>query len=272
MIPLFFDNVSANKANEEAIFERLWAPPHRPGGAVVDGILDAGGGLSAMETVSRGGFRQERGWAVSMWGWFNGDAWDDGIVIHTTSEIELGGGSTSRGSQFQGSLSSALLGGYRFPVGKKHGPFIRGGIDLRATGNDTLYHSLLELPRADLGWHFLEGKTTTIDLAATAGLALIGRHDFGNGERTLDIAFVNGATATVKVGPLRFFGIWTHVTPRSAGGGVDWLEGAFCAGPKGFALCTRGGLFGGDVIDRAGNVRNAYAIQIGWTLAFKQKF
>ena len=86
------------------------------------------------------------------------------------------------------------------------------------------------------------------------------------------VSFVNGATATMKVGPIRLSALWTHVTPQGAGGGVDWLDGMVCGGPAAFAFCARTNVQAGDVIDRSGAVRNAYAIQIGWTLAVRQKF
>jgi hypothetical protein len=263
MIPLLLDDV--------AVEERLWALPHRPGGGEVAGVIHAGGGPSLSETVQRGGFRQERGWAVSMWTWLVGDGYDAGIIVHLTNEMEIGGGSSTRGSQFQGTLAMALLGGYRFPVGRYHGPFVRGGIDLRFSGNDMIYHSLLELPRADVGWQFLKGRKTQAEIAATAGLGMTGRHDLGNGERKLDVSFANGATASFLIGPVRFLGGWTHVTPQGVGGGVDWVDAAMCGTAKSLVLCARAAWLWGDVLDRSNAISFAFATQVGFVLAFKQK-
>lgn len=258
--------------DSEAVEARLWELPHRPGGQVVAGVLDGGFTASFMGTTSRGGFREERGFAVSMWGWFVGDGWDSGIIVHVTNEFELGGGMSPRGAQFQGTLATALMGGWRFDVGKNHGPFVRGGMDLRFIGNDILYRSLWELPRVDAGWQYVVGKQTAFDVALSTGLGLLGRHDLGAAERILDISWVSGATGSIIFGPLRLLTTWTHIIPQGAGGHVDWLDGAVCGSLKGIAVCSRVAYQIGDVINRSNVVAPAHATEVGITLGFKQKF
>lgn len=258
-------------ADTEAVEERLWQLPHRPGGGVVEGGVDTGAGLSTSGTAVSGGFRPERAWAVSFRSFLAGDAYDSGVVVHVTNEIELGGGASDRGAQFQGSLATALLGGYQLRVGAHHGPLLRGGVDFRLTGNDVMYRSLLELPRADLGWQYLAGRWTVLEIAGTAGLGLTGRNDLSGGERKLDTSLVVGAIASLRAGPLRFSGSFTHVIPPGVGGAADWLEFQACAHARTLLVCARGAWQAGDVLDKTGAVASASAAQAGIVLGWKKR-
>lgn len=93
------------------------------------------------------------------------------LSIRRTSRMGIGGG----GSGFDGELAGSLTVGARAPIAKSHGPFVRGGIAGQILGNDRFYASLLELPRAELGWQYMSG-ITVVEGGATAGLALDGRY------------------------------------------------------------------------------------------------
>ena len=77
---------------------------------------------------------------------------------HGMHRLAIGGG----GAGFEGTLQGSLAGGFRFPVGERHGPVIRAGIFGYLRGNDAFYASLLDLPQVQVGYQYLHGRTVIL--------------------------------------------------------------------------------------------------------------
>jgi hypothetical protein len=157
------------------------------------------------------------------------------FVTRGSHRLAIGGG----GVGFEGALQGGLAGGFRIPVGERHGPVFRAGIFGYLRGNDAFYASLLDLPQLQLGYQYMHGKTV-IELGATSGAVLTGRFRAGEAEtRQLGAGLEVGAYAALHVpwvrasiSAMRLPASDTVSTP------VRTAEGTLCAVSAPFAICV----------------------------------
>jgi hypothetical protein len=186
-------------------------------------------------------------------------------TTHGSLHWVLGGGEAG----FEGKLAGELDFGYRIDVTEHTGPFGRAGFDGRMQGNDKLYFSTLELPRLQLGWQYLGGKTL-VEAGARGGAVLAGRYNPGDeGVRRLS-GIEYGAFATAQVDWLRMEGTAYRIDSRSTGNGraVDVGRASVCAvagkvGICGDAMFLRGDA---DLGPNAGGVQAAMSTYAGVSL------
>ena len=147
----------------------------------------------------------------------------------------IGGG----GAGFEGTLQIGLSGGFRIPLGERHGPVFRAGAFGYVRGNDAFYASLLDLPQVQIGYQYQRG-TTVVELGATGGAVLTGRFRAGESEtRVLGAGFEAGIYAAVQV---PWFRLGFHAMRLPA---TDALatpvrtgEGTLCAIAPPVAICA----------------------------------
>jgi hypothetical protein len=161
----------------------------------------------------------------------------------------IGGG--SRG--FEGAIGGDVAWGYRPPVSRTHGPFVRAGLRGWLLGNQDLYSSYFELPQIQLGYGWLN-KGNAVEIGGRGGAVLIGRYNTGaDGTRKLGDAFELGGYAAAHLEPVHLEVGLTHVMPDSRpGGDVDMIDGRVC-GEAGFLwLCVDGRYYRGQNLFPAG--------------------
>ncbi|MBX3190226.1 MAG: hypothetical protein KF819_24720 [Labilithrix sp.] len=184
-------------------------------------------------------------------------------TTHGAMSFALGGG----GAGFEGALTGLIDIGYRVPVGEDHGPFGRIGFDGRLQGNDLLYFSLLELPRATVGWQYLAGRTV-IEGGMRGGAVLAGFYNPGEeGRRKLN-GFEWGGFLSSQFGYVRLDMSFMRIEAKKTltGRPVHVGKASLCAAGKRFGACVDGMLFGGDADMRAAGVRLATSSVFGLTL------
>jgi len=186
---------------------------------------------------------------------------------HGMHRLAIGGG----GAGFEGTLQGSLAGGFRFPVGERHGPVIRAGIFGYLRGNDAFYASLLDLPQVQLGYQYAYGRTL-LELGATSGAVLTGRFRAGEAEtRILGAGLEIGAYAGVQIPWFRLgMSAMRLPTNDALSAPVRVAEGTLCAISAPFAICADGRVSVTDAIAAPGaapvEVRAAYAgLAFGFT-------
>lgn len=155
--------------------------------------------------------------------------------FHGLHRLAIGGG----GAGFEGTLEGSLAGGFRIPVGERHGPVVRAGANGWLRGNDAFYGSALEIPQLQLGWQYMRG-TTVFELAGTSGIVLTGRERAGDAERrVLGNGFEVGGYAVVQ-GPWLRLGMRAMRMPThdALGPDVGLGEATLCAMRTPFAICA----------------------------------
>jgi hypothetical protein len=153
---------------------------------------------------------------------------------HGSHRLAIGGG----GAGFEGALQGGIAGGFRIPVGEKHGPVFRAGIFGYLRGNDAFYASLLDLPQLQLGYQYLRGSTV-FELGVTSGAVLTGRFRAGEAEtRILGAGLEIGSYAAIHV-PWFRFGVSGMRLPSNdrLSAPVRTAEGTACVIASPFAIC-----------------------------------
>jgi hypothetical protein len=154
---------------------------------------------------------------------------------HGMHRLAIGGG----GAGFEGTLQGGLAGGFRLPVGERHGPVVRAGIFGYLRGNDAFYASLIDLPQVQLGYQYLHGRTV-IELGATSGAVLTGRFRAGEAEtRILGAGLEVGGYAALQI-PWFRLGLSAMRLPTNdaLSSPVRTAEGTLCAIATPFAICA----------------------------------
>jgi hypothetical protein len=154
---------------------------------------------------------------------------------HGMHWMAIGGG----GAGFEGALLGGMTGGFRIPVGERHGPIFRAGVLGYLRGNDAYYSSLLELPAVEVGYQYLRGYTV-IELGGTTGAVLTGRQRTGDAQtRILGAGIEAGVYAALHVPWLRL-GLKASRLPTNDGLStpVRALEGTICVLSSPFAICA----------------------------------
>ncbi|HMI89163.1 MAG TPA: hypothetical protein VK550_34025 [Polyangiaceae bacterium] len=154
---------------------------------------------------------------------------------HGMHRLALGGG----GAGFEGTLLGGVTGGFRLPVGERHGPVIRAGVLGYLRGNDAYYASLIDLPQVQVGYQYLY-RRTVIELGATSGAVLTGRFRAGETEtRILGAGLEVGAYAALQI-PWFRLGLSAMRLPTNdaLSSPVRTAEGTLCAIATPFAICA----------------------------------
>jgi hypothetical protein len=156
---------------------------------------------------------------------------------HSSHRFAIGGG----GAGFEGTLQAGLAGGFRIPVGQKHGPVFRAGVFGYVRGNDAFYSSLLDLPQVQVGYQYLRGRTA-MEVGVTTGAVLTGRFRAGEAEtRRLGAGLEVGGYGALHVP-------WFRITLQAMrlpasdalSSSVRTAEGSICAISFPFAICADG--------------------------------
>jgi len=181
--------------------------------------------------------------------------------------LALGGG----GAGLEGTLLGGFTGGFRIPVGDRHGPVFRAGALGYLQGNDSFYASLLELPRVEIGYQ-VAYPAVFLELGMSTGAALIGRQRIGDAQaRHIGSGLEVGGYAAARVPWLRL-----AVTAVRLPSGDDLptpvrvLGWTLCALASPVAICGDARLSVADEITYAGTpvslARSAYAgLAVGLT-------
>jgi hypothetical protein len=259
---LAIDNGSRER---DQSFSPLVSPPSR-GGQVVSVIAASETGVEGVVTASRGAGNNDRFGSVSLSSRRIGVVYDRGLSVRVNNAVELGG--SARG--FHGEGVADISGGYRFHVTDTQGPFIRGGIRGIIGGDALLYQSMIELPQAQLGYQYLVGKETLLEVAERTGFSVFGRSDASGlgGVRPLDQVVDVGALATVKTGPLHLSADWSHFIERDRGSDVNWLTVTLCGAAHRIAVCTEARAVVGDVHLGSLETTGSRVMQVGLTVGF----
>ncbi len=183
-------------------------------------------------------------------------------TTHGSLHWVLGGGQAG----FEGKLAGEIDFGYRIDVTEQTGPFGRAGFDGRMQGNDQLYFSALELPRLQLGWQYLGGKTL-VEAGARGGAVLVGRYNpHDEGRRALS-GFEYGAFATAQIDWLRMEGTVYGIDSRKTlnGRAVDVGRASICAVAGKVGICGDWMFLRGDADlgPNAGGVQTAMSTYAG---------
>lgn len=171
---------------------------------------------------------------------------------HGRHRLAIGGG----GAGFEGTLLGSLTGGFRLPVGDRHGPVVRAGAFGYLRGNNAFYASLIDFPEVELGYQYLRGRTV-LELGAMSGAVLAGRFRAGDAEtRVLGAGLQVGAYAAVHVPWIRFDLSAMRLPANDAlATPVRTAEGTLCAIASPFAICADGRVTMADAIAYAGAPR-----------------
>ncbi len=167
----------------------------------------------------------------------------------------IGGGSAG----FEGGLGGELAAGLRVPFAKKHGPVARIAIEGFLMGNDSFYASMLELPKGELGYQFLD-RTFLLEGAVTAGPVLTGFFNVeGAPKRPLGGLFAVGGHVAVG---FRVAHLELAVNRMDSGdfelGEFNELVASLCGLPSVFALCADARYFAGGAADPDPDARVTY--------------
>ncbi len=157
------------------------------------------------------------------------------FVAHDMHRLAIGGG----GAGFEGTLQGAIAGGFRLPVGVRHGPVIRAGVLGYVRGNDAFYASLIDLPQVQLGYQYLHGRTL-IELGGTTGAVLAGRLRAGEAEtRRLGAGLEVGAYTALQIPWFRLgMSAMRLPTNDALSAPVRTAEGTLCAIATPFVICV----------------------------------
>jgi hypothetical protein len=165
------------------------------------------------------------------------------VSSHGAHSWAIGGGTGG----FEGGLALAIAVGPRIPIHPDHGPFVRLGARGSLEGNRELYDSLLELPRAEVGWQYLH-DWTAIEIGATYGALLTGRFRAGRSEtRHMGNGFASGAYAVVQL-PMMRLGARVDRLPTKDGPALESASVHGCAIGAPFALCIDARWMRGDLV------------------------
>lgn len=186
---------------------------------------------------------------------------------HGRHSLAIGGG----GAGFEGTLLGGMTGGFRLPVGERHGPVLRAGALGYLRGNDAFYASLIDFPRIEVGYQYLYGRTV-LELGGTTGAVLTGRFRAGESEtRILGAGLEVGAYAALHVPWFRLDISAVRLPANDAlGAPVRTAEGTLCAVAAPFAICADGRFTAADAIAFPGatpaEVTSLYGgLAFGWT-------
>jgi hypothetical protein len=167
----------------------------------------------------------------------------------------IGGGSAG----FEGGLGGELAAGLRLPFAKRHGPVARIAVEGFLMGNDSFYASMLELPKGELGYQFLDRKLL-IEGAVTAGPVLTGFFNVeGAPHRPLGGLFAVGGHVALG---FRVAHLELAVNRLDSGdftlGEFNELIASLCGLPSVFALCADARYLAGGASDPEPDARVAY--------------
>jgi len=202
-------------------------------------------GVRASSLTVRGSDADDRTLGVVFSSRTEGYAQDGWVSVHRLQYASLGGGSGG----LEGELGGLIEGGARIPLGGRHGVVVRGGVQAYLGGNDTLYSSLLELPRGAVVYQLLS-RRVLLEAGAQGGLVLLGRYDAGDDAgRALGVSFDWGAYLALQHAPVRLNAGLMRIEARSTGSGrpVDILGGTLCTYAGKLALCTDARYLRGDL-------------------------
>jgi hypothetical protein len=154
--------------------------------------------------------------------------------FHGSHRLAMGGG----GAGFEGTLQGGMAGGFRIPLGERHGPVFRAGGFGYLRGNDAFYGSLLELPQVQVGYQYLRGSTV-FELGVTSGAVLTGRFRGGEAQtRVLGAGLEVGAYAAVHIPWFRIGVSGMRLPANDAiATPVRTAEGTACVIASPFAIC-----------------------------------
>jgi hypothetical protein len=187
---------------------------------------------------------------------------------HGSHWLALGGG----GAGFEGTLGGSAAGGFRVPIGERHGPVLRAGVVGYLRGNDAFYSSLLELPQVQVGYQYMRG-TTVFELAATSGVVLTGRERVGDTDWRKLGGFEVGAHASVQIPWLRLSTRAVRLpTQDRLGAEVGMLEATLCGRTAPFAVCADGRAMRTDAfVDVSGAIASVRGVYAGLTFGFTRE-
>jgi hypothetical protein len=156
---------------------------------------------------------------------------------HGLHRLAIGGG----GAGFEGTLEGSMAGGFRIPVGERHGPVVRAGVQGYLRGNDAYFGSLLELPQLQLGYQYMRG-TTVFEIAVTSGVVLTGRERVGDAERRVLGNGLEAGGYVVVQGPWLRLGMRAMRLPThdALGPDVAVTETTLCVIRTPIAICADG--------------------------------
>jgi hypothetical protein len=198
--------------------------------------------------------------------WSDGENFAQGPVIntHRVHRLALGGG----GAGLEGTLLGGLTGGFRLPVGERHGPVFRAGAFGYVRGNDSFYGSLLELPRVEVGYQ-VTYPTVIFELGMSSGAVLIGRQRIGDAyTRHIGSGLEVGGYAFARIPWFRVaFGAMRLPSADDIATPVWALDGTLCALGSPIAICADTRLsvadeiaFGTDVVSQARSLYTGLAV------------
>jgi hypothetical protein len=153
---------------------------------------------------------------------------DTGASGKIRYQVALGGGSAG----LDGAFDLGLLLGKYLDLGG-HGFFLRGGGEVTVLGNQKFYHSLIDLPRMEVGYAVVS-SLAKVELAGFGGLALTGRYNTGDtGYRRLGVTPDLGGELILRLGSwpaFAFHGSYEKFLATQNGGSapVDIAAGAAC--------------------------------------------
>lgn len=187
-----------------------------------------------------------------------------GLSGHVAAAGTIGGGSAGN----EGSLSAAVDFGWRAPVERHSGPFLRAGMNGLLFGNAQLRLSILEPVQARLGYQFLDGDAL-FEWGLTAGYAALGRYRPGDERRRAlgGSPEVGGYLAMhmtnyrVDVGMIRL-----PDESNPPGTALDLLRAAACFYPRPVAVCVDLFTVTGSARLAHGGSRASHATYAGLTL------
>lgn len=145
------------------------------------------------------------------------------------------------------------------------------GFELMASQGSTVWYSLIEVPRAHLGYRYT-ARESGFELGGRAGLSLIGRYNPQGATSALGNSVTPGFYALAYSG--HFYATWeTRSFSSLSGGRPTWLsEGLLCGTGSGMAACLSSRYFVGRVSPDDGAAdRLASSWQIGLMLGLGER-
>lgn len=218
------------------------------------GELSVGGVRAGSLTVS-GGDADGRSLGAVLSARSEGYAQDGWVSVHRLQWASIGWGEAG----FEAEFGGLLEGGPRIKLHGRHGVVFRGGIQAYLGGNQRLYSSLLELPRAVVAYQLLS-RRVLLEAGFQGGFVILGCYNAGEElGRSLGISPDWGALASFQRAPVRLSASYMRVEARWSGSGrpVDVLGGTACGYVGRLAMCTdvryyRGDLDGPRLVRREG--------------------